>query len=81
MYVDWFNFASTSFTGGGFLMSDKWRFSTSFALLEKNILVPYDKCQRLLKNVATEPETKKNSSHREHSSDQIEKPIHWIEYK
>jgi hypothetical protein len=32
MYVDWFNFASTSFTGGGFLMSDKWRFSTSFAL-------------------------------------------------
>jgi hypothetical protein len=49
--------------------------------MEKNILVPYDKCQRLLKNVATEPETKKNSSHREHSSDQIEKPIHWIEYK
>ena len=30
--VDWLNFASTSFTGGGCLISDKCMFSTSFFL-------------------------------------------------
>ena len=78
--------------------------------MEKMILVPYDKYQRLLKNVVTEPETKKNSATQTTENthpiigrgpprlgspgirmkkkpkdqqivDQIEKPIHWIEYK
>lgn len=76
--------------------------------MEKMILVPYDKYQRLFKNVDTKPETKKNSTTQTTENthpiitgrglgspgirmkkkpkdqqiiDQIEKPIHWIEYK
>lgn len=71
------------------------------------ILVPYDKYQRLLKNVVTEPVTKKHSATQNTENtrpiigrgpprlgppgirtkkkskivDQIEKPVHWIEYK
>ena len=78
--------------------------------MDKMILVPYDKYERLLKNVVTNQETKKKSAtqttenthpiigrgptrlgppgirmkkkHKDQQIvDQIEKPIHWIEYK